>query len=126
MPKKPTLTLIGPSSNSIAPPASLGRAGADLWQSIQSEYRVDDAPGRQMLLQICGAADTISECDEIIARDGATIRTKAGLKEHPLLKIQLAARSFIVRALHRLGFDVEPPRSSVGRPPGTFSNYRTR
>jgi hypothetical protein len=31
-----------------------------------------------------------------IARDGAVIRTKSGLKDHPLVRHELAARSFIV------------------------------
>jgi hypothetical protein len=31
--------------------------------------------------------------------------------------VSLAARSFIVRSLHRLGLDIEPTRNSVGRPP---------
>lgn len=77
-----------------------------------------------MLQQICGAADTVAECDKIIAQDGKTIRFKGGLKEHPLLKVQLAARSFIVRSLHRLGLDVEPTRDVVGRPSGTFNPTR--
>jgi len=118
MVKKPNLTLVNIVDTGIKPPAALGKAGAALWRSIQSEFRVDDAPGRETLSQICAAADTVAQCDEEIARDGPMIRTKAGLKEHPLLKGKLATRSFIVRSLHRLGFDVEPTRGSVGRPPG--------
>jgi hypothetical protein len=41
-------------------------------------------------------------------RDGPTIQTKSGIREHPLLKHQLGARSFIVRSLHRLGLEIEP------------------
>jgi len=47
------------------------------------------------------------------------IRTKTGvLKDHPLLKHELATRAFVTRALHRLNLDVEAPRDTVGRPPG--------
>ena len=55
-----------------------------------------------------------------IARDGPTIRTKAGLKDHPLLRHELAAQSFIVRSLHRLGLDIEPARHEIGRPAGPY------
>ena len=41
-------------------------------------------------------------------------------REHPLLKHQLATRSFIVRSLHRLGLDIEPARHEIGRPAGPY------
>jgi hypothetical protein len=123
--KKPTLTLVSPKPNSPAPPPDLGEAGAQLWAAIQSEFRVDDAQGIASLLQICVTADRVAEYSEAIARDGAVIRTKSGLRDHPLLKHELAARSFICRALHRLGFDIEPTRDTVGRPPGVFPRGKT-
>ena len=73
-----------------------------------------------MLLQICEAADSLAGYDEQIARDGPTIRTASGLREHPLLKHQLATRSFIVRSLHRLGLDIIPPRHEIGWPAGPY------
>ena len=74
-----------------------------------------------MLLQICEAADSLTSFDEQIARDGGpTIRSKSGIREHPLLKHQLATRSFIVRSLHRLGLDIEPARHEIGRPAGAY------
>ena len=44
-----------------------------------------------MLHQICAAADRVAECTATIARDGSVIRTKAGLKDHPLLRHELAS-----------------------------------
>jgi hypothetical protein len=116
--EKPELTVIDPKPNRLAPPSTLGKAGATLWSSIQNEYRVDDAPGMATLLEICRAADRAAEYAEAIERDGVTVRTKAGIREHPLVKIELATRAFITRALHRLNLDVEAPRDTVGRPPG--------
>ena len=116
MSKKPELTLVPTAAASLAPPATLGKAGATLWTSIQSEYKVSDAGGREMLLQICTAADRADAFAAEIASDGPMIRTKHVFKEHPLLKHELAARSFIVRALHRLGLEIEPTRNSPGRP----------
>jgi hypothetical protein len=98
----------------------LGKAGRTLWHRIRSEYDVTDAGGEEMLFQICAAADRADECAKIIAHDGPTIRTKQGLKDHPLLRHEAAARSFIVRSLHRLGLDIEPTRNAPGRPPGSF------
>jgi hypothetical protein len=125
MAKKPKLVVIGPSAtNPLAAPATLGKAGATLWDSLMSEYRIDDAGGREMLLQICSAADSAADYAAIIASDGAVIRTKGGLKEHPLAKTELATRSFIVRSLHRLGLDIEVSTRGVGRPPGSFTRTR--
>jgi hypothetical protein len=123
MAKKPELTVVGqPAATPSSPPANLGEAGTKLWQALQKEYRIDDAGGCEMLLQICLAADRAEECAAVIAADGPTIRTKAaGIRDHPLLKHELAARSFIVRSLHRLGLDIEPKRDGPGRPPGTFT-----
>jgi hypothetical protein len=94
----------------------LGKAGANLWRSIMSEYDIADSGGRAILHEACAAADRAAECAACIARDGPMVRTPNGPKDHPLMKHELAARAFIVRALHRLGLDVEPVRPSAGRP----------
>jgi terminase small subunit-like protein len=121
MMKNPNLTVVNkPASTVTPPPATLGAAGATLWRSIISEYKIDDSGGLAMLAQICAAEDRATECAAAIAVDGTTIATKRGIREHPLLKHELAARSFVVRSLHRLGLDIEPKRS-VGRPSGTFN-----
>jgi hypothetical protein len=116
--KKPRLTVVPTKPNALAPPSSLGQAGAKLWERIQSEFRVDDAPGAATLEEICAAADRLAEYAEVIGRDGPLLKTKTGFRDHPLLKIELATRAFITRALHRLNLDVEAPRDTVGRPPG--------
>jgi hypothetical protein len=73
-----------------------------------------------MLQQICAVTDRVAEYAVTIARDGPVIRTKVGLNDHPLLRHELAAQSFIVRSLHRLGLDVEPTRHEIGRPAGLY------
>jgi hypothetical protein len=123
-PKKPTLTVVPIAAARSPAPANLGESGAALWRALNNEYVIDDAAGAAMMLQICMATDRAEECAAAIAQDGPTIRTKSGLRDHPLLKHELAARSFIVRSLHRLGLDIEPTRSSVGRPPGTYMKAR--
>jgi hypothetical protein len=115
--KKSRLTLVDQSDvTSLSPPATLGQTGANLWQTIMTEYNIRDSGGREMLRQACEAADRVAEFSAIIKRDGPVVRTKMGPKDHPLLKHEQAARSFIVRSLGgRLGLDVEPVKS-IGRP----------
>ena len=118
--KKPTLTVVDQSKpNPLAPPASLGEAGRKLWASIHADFVVTDAAGLETMLRICEAVDNVAAYNDEIERDGVTIRTKAGVREHPLLRHRLGAQSFIVRSLHRLGFDVIPPRAEIGRPSGS-------
>jgi hypothetical protein len=118
MRKKAPLTVVGvTAADPTAPPLNLDKAGADLWRTIMSEYQIDDSGGREILRQACTAADRATECAAAIADEGLTVRTANGLRDHPLLKHELAARAFVVRSLHRLGLDIEPVRS-VGRPGG--------
>jgi hypothetical protein len=125
MAKKPRLTLVGDqtktAATSLPPPTTLKDTGAKLWKTVMSEYAIQDSGGLEILRQLCQAADRAAECADAIARDGAVVRTKTGPKEHPLLKIELAARSFVVRSLGRLNLDVEPLKA-VGRP-GSFPGW---
>ena len=120
--KPPTLTVIDAASkpNPLAPPATLGNAGRKLWQDLHRDFVLEDSGAHTMLLEICSAMDNLAEYDEEIGRDGVTIRTKGGVREHPLLKHRLATQSFVVRSLHRLGLDIIPPRNEIGRPAGPY------
>jgi phage terminase small subunit len=115
---KNSLRLVKPTPpDPNAPPRQLGENGLSLWRTVTSEYQIEDAGGIEMLAQACVALDRAEELAEHIRRDGLVIRSKAGLKENPLIKHELAARSFIVRTLARLGLDVEAIKPA-GRPPG--------
>ena len=103
------------------PPRPLGDHGAAFWQSVQSEYAIDDTGGIELLAQACAALDRAEECAARIATDGLTITTNTGVKENPLLKHELANRAFFTRAIQRLGLDVEPV-NRPGRP--TMEGYR--
>ncbi len=108
-----------PKPDRLQPPRQLGDPGRALWQSITSEYDVRDAGGIEMLLQACTALDRAESLKSQIDADGEILRTNAGVRDHPGLKHEIAARSFLVRTLQKLGLDVEPIRP-VGRPPGPF------
>jgi len=114
----PSLKLVGSTkANPFAPPSTLGKAGATLWKTIQTEYAIADSGGRTILLQICCATDDLHDCTLAIERDGAVINTRNGLREHPLCRRQIALRSFIVRSVQRLGLSLETTKP-IGRPPG--------
>ena len=70
-----------------------------------------------ILDQACASADRAAECAAIIAEQGAVIQTKHGLKDHPLLRHESAARGLVGRLLARLNLDMEPIKS-VRRPGG--------
>ena len=98
------------------PPRPLGEHGRALWQAIQSEYAVEDAGGVELLAQACAALDRAEDCCTAIQKDGPVIVTANGMRDHPLLKHELANRAFVTRAIARLGLDVEAVKA-VGRPP---------
>jgi Phage terminase, small subunit len=114
-------TVIGdtqPEPDPVSTPVGLGPHGAVLWAKVMAEYDVSDCGGREMLAQACTALDRAEKCRDRIDRDGECLKTKAGLKEHPLIKVELMCRSFVVRTLARLGLNFEPLRTGPGRPPG--------
>ena len=97
------------------PARKLGKHGGNLWRAIMSEYQIVDSGGLEMLTAACQSLDRAESLREQIDRDGEIIRTKAGLKEHPGLRHELAARAFTIRTLQRLGLDVEAIKP-IGRP----------
>ena len=114
--KPPPFTIVGKGAESPPnPPQKLGEAGESLWFRVQSEFRIVDVGGQELLLQACLAADRVAELAAIIDADGARVMTKAGPKDHPCLKHELAARAFICRTLQRLGITDEVIKP-VGHP----------
>jgi len=107
--------MLDPAATTIQPPRKLGDLGLSLWQSIQSEYRVDDAAGRELLAQVCECVDRNGRLAERIDADGEILQTRNGPKVHPAIKEELAGRNFIVKTLQKLGLNFEPVRA-VGRP----------
>ena len=114
---KKTLKLVDPTdpASAITPPRPLGKHGMGLWQAVLREYDIADIGGREMLAQACAALDRAEELREQIDLDGAVVRLKFGVRDHPALKHELARRAFVVRTLARLALDVEPI-GRVGRP----------
>jgi hypothetical protein len=117
--KKPDLTIIKSRlpSTGIEPPRPLDGPGRGLWDRVQREYRITDVTGVETLQLICEGVDLIALWQAQIKADGATIRTRTGIKQHPASKMLLAMMAFVTRNLRALNLDVEPLHPSVGRPP---------
>jgi hypothetical protein len=98
------------------PSRPLGVHGRALWIAIQTEYRINDSPGRELLQLACEALDRAQQLADAVAADGVVVRTARGeVRTHPAVKEELACRAFTAKALSRLGLDVEPSRPA-GRP----------
>jgi hypothetical protein len=117
MAKNPTITVVGSAATGTSPPRKLGQHGLNLWNAVMAEYEIADTGGLEILAQVCAATDRAEELKALLDVDGAVIRTKAGPREHPGLKAELACRSFICRNLQRLGLNVEAIKP-IGRPSG--------
>jgi hypothetical protein len=114
----PRLTLGEPGLTGSQPSRSLGAHGQALWHKTTTEYRIEDAAGVEMLTQACQALDRAEGLADRIAEDGDIIRTPTGIKAHPGIREELAARGFVVRTLQKLGLNFEPLHAGPGRPPG--------
>jgi hypothetical protein len=87
-----------------------------LWKSVLAEYVFNDTAGRETLYHACAALDRAEDCADQVRSDGPVIRNKGGgMREHPAIRPELAARSLCVRTLARLGLDYEPLKGR-GRP----------
>jgi hypothetical protein len=117
MPRNPALTVINARPSPAVPPATLAEPGRGLWTRLMGAYDIADPGGLAMLEQACTALDRAETLRHAIEQDGAVIRKRGAVRDHPALKHELAARAFVVRTLARLGLDVEPMRPTVGRPP---------
>ena len=93
MAKNPKLTVVASTSTGQPPPRKLGQHGLSL--------------------------DRAEALAAAIDADGETIKGKNGLRAHPCLKDELAARSFVVRTLARLGITTESVKP-MGRPSPGF------
>ena len=115
--KKLRLIEAASAPDTLPIPAGLGQHGGALWVQVHREYEITDVGGCEMLRQACAALDMAFRCRAHIDAEGEIIVGRT-MREHPLLKIELQNRAFVVRTLARLGLAFEALRSGPGRPGG--------
>ena len=99
-------------------PEGLDATGAALWSELVGTYEWDDPAAYRTLLEACFAIQRAERCRKLIDEQGEVARTKAGLKSHPLLRDEVAARALGCRLLARLGTIWSRSGRLVGRPEG--------
>lgn len=109
--------------NSIMPSSTLGEVGQRLWDQIQREYAIEDVASVEVLSHACVVVDRAAELAAGITHDGAVIQTPSGPRPHPAIKAELAARTFVLKALRELGLTQQSIKP-VGRPPSELPTMR--
>ena len=67
----------------------------------------------EMLTNASQQLDRAESLREQINKDGETIQTRGGLKDHPCLRHENAARSFVSRTVHRLAQETGPQHAKM-------------
>src|SRR5262245_56820133 len=110
----------------VAPPAPkhLAAATRRWWKSVCENYDLEEHHLR--LLQLAGEAwDRGQEARKLLQKDGLTVVTAAGLKQHPACALERDSRLAFARLIRELELDTEPP-AAASRPPALKSNRRGR
>jgi phage terminase small subunit len=115
---KPTRTLV----LVVKPPAHLSPDATAFWNEVVMSYELEGHHLR--LLQACAESwDRMQEARKVIAREGMTVPTNAGVKAHPAIAIERDAKQSFSRLLRELDLDFVPGGSSdAKRPPALKSN----
>jgi P27 family predicted phage terminase small subunit len=91
-------------------PEHLEEQERDLFRSIVTEFRIDDAGSIELLITACEAHQRCRVCRETIDREGMTMKDRFGiLTSHPLLKAEASARGQYLAALRALNLEPPPP-----------------
>jgi P27 family predicted phage terminase small subunit len=119
-PRKPPLTVVTPATTGIQPPRQLGQHGMQFWQRVMAEFAISDVGGQEILMQACSAIDRAEMLAAVVESEGAVLRTRSGtVKSHPSIRDEMSARQVVLRAITKLGIDLEPQKT-VGRPTPPF------
>lgn len=86
----------------VTAPYDLGEHGQAAWDRICHDYDIADASHIEQLAAACASLDRASRCRAIIDSEGDMIEGPNGRKDHPLIRHELAARSFAAKTFERL------------------------
>jgi P27 family predicted phage terminase small subunit len=94
--------------NAAKPPAHLSEDAKEKWRKIFAEIEIDTA-AVLLLDTMMEAWDRMQQARAAIAKDGATVAGRFGLKASPWISIERDAGATVTRCWRLLGFDQAPP-----------------
>jgi len=101
------------------PPSHLKADGAEFWQSVATEYQLDDPAGLALLTTASECLDRMRAAQAAIKVDGEIVRDRYGAaKQHPACTLEKDSRNGFLAAVRSLNLDLEPLRDGPGRPGG--------
>ncbi|MDB5616168.1 phage terminase small subunit P27 family [Tardiphaga sp.] len=103
---KPAIVVAGTIYQTPAAPAWLSRLGKTEWKKVAAilvERRHLTDADLGTLAAYADAVGQLAESTRIVNREGMVIETKAGLRKHPAISIQMNARNQIRQLAAELG-----------------------
>lgn len=101
----------------MRPPAHLSKPAKKFWAAIQSEYRITDSAGLQILTNAAECKDRAECARAEIDKTGLTLKNRlGGAIVNPLCAVERDARAAMINSLKALNLDLEPLRDKAGRP----------
>jgi P27 family predicted phage terminase small subunit len=96
-------------------PRHLSAEGRKFYSEIATEYGINDAAGRRLLLTAAECLDRMRRAQRLIRKHGELITARDGLRANPACAIERDARTQMLGAMKALNLDLEP-LGAVGRP----------
>jgi P27 family predicted phage terminase small subunit len=105
------------------PPKHLSKEAKDIWKRINDEWELD-ASGVVILTTALEGFGEMRKAQALVEKFGLIIKTKTGqLKKNPAVEMIKISRGQFLHAWKMIGFNIEPPNESLGRPPGDRRRY---
>jgi P27 family predicted phage terminase small subunit len=124
----PPVRLVAPviTAELPLPPDHLSPAMQQWWRQVMADYELE--PHHLHVLEAaCDAWDRMVQARTVLAREGLTVTTKSGVKQHPAINVERDSRLGFARLLRELDLDCPTPRPEPQggwRPPAIRSNRR--
>lgn len=93
---------LAPSAPPPPPPKHLGPQEVTLWHRVLDEFDITGPVSFALLTAALEAHQRARLAREQVAKDGMTVRAKGGLKAHPLIAVERAARHQLVATLRKM------------------------
>jgi P27 family predicted phage terminase small subunit len=100
-------------------PKGLSSEARRWWNRLHSGYELADEAALLTLQTALEAFDRMREAQEIIRKEGMTVRDRFGQpRAHPASVVERDSRAAMMAGLKALNLDIEPLRDGPGRPGG--------